>query len=71
MRQVEVVARSGVVSWATILAPSGGPYEADGAATFNPDSSDGSLLDTCTLPAAPQAVCDLDVTEFPADYGNQ
>lgn len=51
-------------------APSGGPYQADGAMTYNPQSENGSYIDTCTLPANDQPICDVALDAFVANYGS-
>ncbi|HTW10351.1 MAG TPA: DUF4850 domain-containing protein [Acidimicrobiales bacterium] len=47
--------------------PSGGPYPALGVVTYKPSTSKaayGSWLETCTLPAGEQALCDGAIGEF-------
>lgn len=49
-------------------SPSGGPYEAVGAAIYLGQANGGADLLTCTLPPG-SSVCDSIVTEFIATYG--
>ena len=51
-------------------APSGGPYQADGAmTTYNLSPNDGVWVDTCTLPMSEQRVCGIALSAFLAKYG--
>jgi hypothetical protein len=51
--------------------PSGGANPAIGLLTYAPDSHNGSYLETCTLPAADQQICEASVATFNATYGSQ
>ena len=53
-------------------APSGGPYQSDGAMTTeNLSTNDGVWVDTCTLLMSEQRVCNAALTEFLANYGSR
>ncbi len=55
--------------------PSGGAYPANGVMTYlprtNPNSDNGSYLETCTLPASEQSVCTVILDRYVDWYGSQ
>ena len=53
-----------------VLVSSGGEYPAVGIMTYNPDSDDGSYLDSCTLPEREQDICSVALATFTDNYGN-
>lgn len=51
--------------------PSGGPDPANGVMTYHAASTDGSWLDTCTLPSSDHVLCTAALALFVADYGSR
>ncbi len=52
------------------LAPSGGPYPANGVMTYYSGNENGGWLDTCTLPNSEHALCTVALNAFVSFYGN-
>ena len=50
--------------------PSGGSYPADGVMTYHSGDTNGSWLDTCTLPYSQQALCTAVLNNFVLNYGS-
>ena len=48
--------------------PSGGSYQANGVAIFESQTSNGSVVSTCTLPNADRRLCTASLNEVLVDY---
>ena len=51
--------------------PSGGLYPANGVMTYSPHSSDGSWMETCTMPPADKRLCTAILDYFVTAYQNR
>jgi hypothetical protein len=51
--------------------PSGGAFPANGVMTYPTDVSDGSYLETCTLPEISHSTCTTILDDFVARYGRR
>lgn len=51
--------------------PSGGLYPANGVMTYSPHSSDGSWMETCTIPPADKGLCTTILDYFVNAYQNR
>jgi hypothetical protein len=49
--------------------PSGGPFAANGVMMYHSTSSNGSYLETCTLPDDYKAICTSTLNNFVEAYG--